>query len=45
MTAMVVTTLLRQLMLQRIGGLTGDTAGANLELVETILLLMVSLSN
>ncbi len=44
-TAIVVTTLLRQLMLQRIGGLTGDTAGANLELVETILLLMVSLSN
>jgi len=39
-TAIAVTLLLRWLMLQRIGGLTGDMAGANVELVEVVLLVV-----
>ncbi len=39
-TAVLVTWLLRMIMLQRIAGLTGDTAGANVELVEVALLIV-----
>ena len=35
----VMMLLLRQLMMQRLGGATGDTAGASTEILETVLLL------
>ena len=41
--AAVVCFLLRNMMLQRLGGLTGDTAGANVELVEVVLLLVAAM--
>ncbi len=42
LAAVLVSWLLRMLMLQRIGGLTGDTAGANVELVEVVLLIVAA---
>ncbi len=43
-TALITFLLLRFLMLRRIGGTTGDTAGALVEISETILLLAVVLA-
>jgi len=43
-TALLTFLLLRFLMLRRIGGTTGDTAGALVEISETILLLVVVLT-
>ncbi len=40
----VVAYLLRRLMLQRIGGMTGDTAGAMLEIIEVVTLLLFVLA-
>ena len=42
LAAVLVSLLLRMLMLKRIGGLTGDTAGANVELVEVVLLIVAA---
>ncbi|MBC2657318.1 adenosylcobinamide-GDP ribazoletransferase [Pseudomonas sp. MSSRFD41] len=42
--ALVVFCWLRQLMLRRLGGTTGDTAGALLELLETAVLLALALA-
>jgi len=43
LTALVVTLLLRRMMLRRLGGTTGDTCGALIEINEAVLLAMLCL--
>lgn len=47
LTVMIIFWFLRHLMLHRIGGTTGDTAGALVEIVETAALLasVIALNN